>query len=440
VYLVLLAFGNAPKTAYLCCHQATPIMEHRSTLLTSLSAVLFFNFGVKAQSPHTIAELNARTVNTSYEVGAIPGASSASNNGGAQYSIPIEVSSGTNGVQPQLAFTYDSQRGNGLLGMGWAMVGTSTINRTGKDQYHDGDVQPFDYGTDDRFELDGQRLVLTSGTYGELGSTYDTEFASFSKIELLTVGGNDQRFFYFKVTTKDGRTSHYGQGWDNKILSRDGTRVISWRLTRVTDAFGNYMVYLYAPDPDPQTKESELTSITYTGNEIAGTTPFAHVAFSYQDRTDVLTQYVAGVAFRRSKLLSKVEVFSGTSLVRRYELSYAFRDGRASYLNDVKLVGADGVHAFNPTMFAYGTVPRSSVSETQATLQQGGQFDVFTGDYDGNGIGDLLIAVITDNYGTRFHSVLKLYMNGSTTTPDWQYVMPPLSTVQMDVGYQIDVS
>lgn len=416
-------------------------MIHRSILRASFSAIVLIAAGLNAQTPHTIGELNARAVNTGFEVGSLPGASSASGTGGAQYSIPIEVTPGTNGVQPQLALAYDSQRGNGLLGMGWALAGTSTINRTGKDHYHDGDVQAFDYGADDRFELDGQRLVLTSGTYGALGSTYDTETASFSKVELLSVAGNDQRFFYLKVTSKDGSTSHYGLGWNDKVLSRDGSKVISWRLTRVTDPYGNYMVFNYAPNPDPQMKESELMSIAYTGNELAGTTPFAHVDFSYQDRTDMLTQYVAGVAFRRSKLLAKVEVFSGADLVRRYELSYAFRDGRASYLNDVKLVGEDGIHAFNPTMFAYGNVPQTGVSETQVNLQQPGQFDVFTGDYDGNGIGDLLIAEITYDYGTRFHSVLKLYMNGSTlASPDWQYAMPPLSTVQAGIGYQPNIS
>lgn len=69
-------------------------------------------------------------------VGTIGGSVNVGALGAAVYTIPIEVPAGINGMQPQLAITYNSQAGNGLLGWGWNLSGISAITRTGKTMYH----------------------------------------------------------------------------------------------------------------------------------------------------------------------------------------------------------------------------------------------------------------------------------------------------------------
>ena len=61
---------------------------------------------------------------------------------------------------------YNSQSGSGLLGMGWNISGLSAITRVGKNKNFDDETSPLSFSSDDRYVLDGTRLLLKSGVYG----------------------------------------------------------------------------------------------------------------------------------------------------------------------------------------------------------------------------------------------------------------------------------
>ena len=99
-------------------------------------------------------------------VGSLGGTIDVGTLGALVYSVPIEIPDGINGMQPNLAVTYNSQAGNGLLCWGWDLEGISCITRTGQTLYHDGKMTAADLSTKDRFLLDGQRLITVKSTYG----------------------------------------------------------------------------------------------------------------------------------------------------------------------------------------------------------------------------------------------------------------------------------
>nr|VFK68281.1 MAG: virulence plasmid B protein [Candidatus Kentron sp. UNK]VFK73516.1 MAG: virulence plasmid B protein [Candidatus Kentron sp. UNK] len=82
-------------------------------------------------------------------VGSIPGQLSVRQ--GAAVYIPIEVPPGVAGMQPDLAITYNSNAGNGLLGVGFSLSGLSTITRCGQTIAQDGAKAGVYYDDRDRF-------------------------------------------------------------------------------------------------------------------------------------------------------------------------------------------------------------------------------------------------------------------------------------------------
>ena len=94
--------------------------------------------------------------------GFTPGSFNVSESGAACYSIPIAVPPGIAGMEPKLALVYNSQAGNGMLGMGWFMSGLSFIHRCPQTKAQDDFRGGVNHNMDDRFCLDGQRLMLVT--------------------------------------------------------------------------------------------------------------------------------------------------------------------------------------------------------------------------------------------------------------------------------------
>lgn len=263
--------------------------------------------------------------------GRIPGQFNVSPNGAASYRIPVQVPPGVAGMAPQLELTYSSQGNNGMLGLGWGLSGLSSISRCPKTRAQDGLIGGVNFDASDRYCLDGQRMVLASGTYGVAGSEYRTEIDAFSKITAVGTAGQGPASFVVK--TKAGLTLEYGNTIDSRIEALKATSGTSpwtsgtvriWAQNKVTDAAGNYMLVSYIKDPNGSYVPSRMD---YTGNAASSpvVNPSLSVVFvvSNPSRLDLTTGYQAGATYATAKRLAKIQTFAGASLVKEYRLDYA---------------------------------------------------------------------------------------------------------------------
>ncbi|MBI2513265.1 MAG: VCBS repeat-containing protein [Opitutae bacterium] len=290
-------------------------------------------------------------------VGTTSGSLQVDKSGAATYSVPLWVVPGTAGMQPQLSLNYSSQGGAGWLGFGWSLGGASAISRGPATLPIDNFVHGVDFSSADRYYLDGQRLIAVSGADGEDGTEYRTEIDSISKVisyrsNSSSRPGPDS----FKVWTKAGLVIEFGTS-DNSVVEAAGradNAISMWAVRRIADTKGNYMDFSY--DENASIGEHRLTRIDYTGNDVAGLSPYAYVEFVYEDRADKFYGYAAGSRIARTQRLQHVKCFhtigTGTTLARDYELGYTTRSitGRSLLTSLTEHVGSE---AYEPISFQY---------------------------------------------------------------------------------------
>nr|VFK68276.1 MAG: virulence plasmid B protein [Candidatus Kentron sp. UNK]VFK73512.1 MAG: virulence plasmid B protein [Candidatus Kentron sp. UNK] len=132
-------------------------------------------------------------------------------------------------MQPDLAITYNSNGGNGLLGVGFSLSGLSVITRCGQTIAQDGRKGGIYYDARDRFCLDGQRLIAISGTDGGDGTEYRTEIDGYSKV--VSHGQQGIGPAWWRVRTKSGQVMEFGNTADSRIEAQGKDTVRLWAVT-----------------------------------------------------------------------------------------------------------------------------------------------------------------------------------------------------------------
>jgi RHS repeat-associated protein len=291
-------------------------------------------------------------------VGRTRGFAAVSPLGEAQYSIPIVVPPGTNGMTPSVSLEYRHRVRGGLLGVGWSIGGLSQITRCARTIAQDGVAAAPLRTTTDRFCLDGQRLVVvgTSG-YAAPNAEYRTEIESFARIRAVQ-GSSTNGPAWFTVETADGLVHEYGATHDSRIdgvLGASTGSARSWTLNRTRDRSGNVIDYEYTEEAPGGA--FRIARIRYGANPANGTPVSHEIEFTYENRPnqEVDAGFVAGLPVRQVVRLVRIDVQHEDAVLRRYELAYepALSSGGRSRLASLTECGKDGSDCLAPTTFQW---------------------------------------------------------------------------------------
>lgn len=282
---------------------------------------------------------------TSTEVGVTEGQLSVSLSGAANYTIPIAVPSGINGIVPQIGLEYNSQGDNGIAGYGWNISGLSSIKRIPSTKFHDGISDAVDFDNLDRFSLDGQRLIVKNGnasSYGLTGTVYETE--NFSNVRVTSYGvhssGTNYGPAYFLVEYPDGSKALYGNSTDSRSIT-------DWAITYWENAQGVRINYSYSLTNNIL----NIASIKYGGR--LDSTPMNEIQFVYKTRQREEQSYVGGQFFIKNKILSDIKVLGNGIGFRNYSLAYDVTSLFYERLISITEKSGDNSKSYNPTIFEY---------------------------------------------------------------------------------------
>jgi YD repeat-containing protein len=330
--------------------------------------------------------------------------------GSASYSVQLTVPPGTNGMAPSLSVVYSSGGRNGILGVGFNLQGVSAITRCGAQIVSDGFKGGVNYDANDRFCMNGQRLVQVGTLNGS--PQYRTQKESWKRIVANGTCGSGP--CSFTVQEKDGTVSTFGANGGSAVLAQ-GSRftgslagsIRAWLMDTQTDLNGNSMSLAYTQTPSQVgggtlsqtgTGQVYLDSITYTFS--GGPAASRAVRFYYQQRPDPIVQFLGGGLIRTNLLLAQIATSitpaqcGGTSScpvqnVMTYGFAYASPSpttGR-SRLSSLTQCSAAG-NCFPPTNFTWSSGANGLKPATVSSPITGN--DGWVGDFNGDGLTDFL--------------------------------------------------
>jgi RHS repeat-associated protein len=322
-----------------------------------------------------------------------------SNSGQANFTLPIALPPSIKEVGPKLNLLYVSGQNSGIAGQGWEISSISNISRISTRKDIDGYRDGVDFDADDKLSLDGQRLLLKTGTYWADDSTYETEIPSNTKIELKGTGSS----MYFIVTAPDGSRSWYGN-----YGSMNGTDATAFYIVRFEDVNGNFIIYNYTK---PFSKSLCIGEIQFSGNTLTNPVALNKIVFAYKLADRKETGFVKGSKIEKVELLDKVEVFTNNLLFKKYQLTHV-TDGQG-YQRISQIQEFNGaLEGANPISFEYKTTP-DNVTESYTSYSDAldlSKSPDMSGDFDGDGKLDFIS-------GSKLYT--KLFQGAGTT-----YQMP----------------
>lgn len=328
--------------------------------------------------------------------------------GTANTSFPLKLPQGRHGQQPSLQVTYNSEAGNGWMGVGWNLSTPAiSLNTKWGAPLFNGSYET------EMYTLNGSELVFKTTVGGNeiytspnrnsgIVRTTDKQFYERKEgaYQHIVRKGNHPSNYFWIVTDKQGNKSYYGgitAAEDNAVIRDNDNNIAHWALRRTQDTYGNYVDYNYFKGTTAvgtsaiSGQEFYISSIEYTKSSPSDNN-FYRVQFirniysttlsgqsnTELNRADVSVSARNGVVQITDDLLAEVHVSivqSGTPVViRKYRFDYGVTSFQKNQLEEISEFDSQGKLFYSNTLEYYPMDNASILSG--GTTYSGGTDDV----------------------------------------------------------------
>ncbi len=285
----------------------------------------------EANTPNSIRDL--KMANPADEITTIA-PPTANAMGTAALEFPIKLPAGRKGMQPDLSIQYNSEGGNGWLGLDWNLLTPAIAieTRWGVPRY-DAALET------ETYRIEGDQLSPVAHRADAVARTGEKQFYPRveSEFDKIIRHGNHPANYWWEVTNKNGTRQFFGGDPGSgpnpsAVLTDVNGNIAHWALTESRDANDNFVKYRYTKVLDAGISGGSLgsdlylTSISYTGH---GATEGKYSVEFIRDRqlgepkrTDVSISGRWGFKQVTADLLRKIIVKYNGQNVRHYELNY----------------------------------------------------------------------------------------------------------------------
>jgi hypothetical protein len=238
--------------------------------------------------------------------------------------LKLDIPPGRNGLQPDLALQYNSQRAeDGIAGYGWTVTipYIQRLNKTGSQDLYN---NPY----------------FTSSIDGELATTSTGTTTQSFQAKVDEGSFNAYSFVNNVWTMYDKHGTRYTFGASDNAqqnASASSSQIYTWMLQEIRDQNNNYVRYIYAKDSG----QIYPLKILYTGN--GSTDGIFTIAFSTTTtRLDPYVSYKPLFKVTTNYKISQITAAVNGTVVRQYTLLYgAGNNGARSLLTSLQETGWD---------------------------------------------------------------------------------------------------
>ncbi len=240
--------------------------------------------------------------------------------GTGNFTVPIAVPPGRNGMQPSLSLGYSTGNGNSCFGLGWNMSLPQISRKTnlGIPKYDDLlDVFVLS-GAEDLIPVESNQVTdELTGVITTIISYRPRTEGLFAKIDHLKSTNGEN---YWRVKTKDGMVTYYGKSHGENTRTavltdpENNKRIACWKIATTIDPFGNSVEYYYEQDLQTTpyfSNQLYLVKIEFNNYTYNNERRFLHsIEFLYEQRVDAFSNFRHAFNTRTSKRCNEIRTYS----------------------------------------------------------------------------------------------------------------------------------